>query len=111
LHFLKQALHFSQTGIALFSNRHCTFLKQPLSFGIKLFQTGIALFSNRHYAFLKQALHFEELRPMRPKARETTQHGSPPGWLEENDPAEHRAAKPVIESKHQLRGMLADLQL
>jgi hypothetical protein len=25
--------------------------------------------------------------PMRPKARETTQHGSPPSWVEENDPA------------------------
>jgi hypothetical protein len=24
---------------------------------------------------------------MRPKAREMTEHGSPPGWLEENDPA------------------------
>jgi hypothetical protein len=45
-----------------------------------------------------------------------TQHGSPPGWLEENDPAgqnfpddgclaEPKAAKPVIKSKHQLRGM------
>jgi hypothetical protein len=27
------------------------------------------------------------LHSKRPKARETTQHGSPPGWLEENDPA------------------------
>jgi hypothetical protein len=25
--------------------------------------------------------------PMMPKAREMTQHGSPPGWLEECDPA------------------------
>ncbi len=25
--------------------------------------------------------------PMRPKAREMTQHGGLPGWLEESDPA------------------------
>ncbi len=54
---------------------------------------------------------------MRQKARQTTLHGGPPGWLEKNDPAkwcfrgrlysltEPRAAKSVIESKHQLRGM------
>jgi hypothetical protein len=66
---------------------------------------------------------------MRPKGRETTQHGSPPGWLEENDPAgrdllddegsegvpyclaEPRAAKSVIESKHQLWDMPVDLLL
>ncbi len=55
---------------------------------------------------------------MRPKARETTHHGSPPGWLEEmtNDDgcftgpppsrlAGPRAAKPVLESKYQLQGM------
>ncbi len=61
--------------------------------------------------------------------RTLTQQGSPPDELEENDPAgrvllmmkalegvpyrlaEPRATKPVIESKHQLRGMLADLPL
>ncbi len=55
---------------------------------------------------------------MRPKARETTHHGSPPGSLEEmtNDdgcftgtPPSRlpgpRAAKPVLESKYQLQGM------
>ncbi len=25
--------------------------------------------------------------PMSPKAREMTQHGGPPSWLEKNDPA------------------------
>ncbi len=25
--------------------------------------------------------------PVRPKARELAQHGAPPGWLEESDPA------------------------
>jgi hypothetical protein len=25
--------------------------------------------------------------PMKPKVREMTQHGGPPGWLEESDPA------------------------
>jgi hypothetical protein len=62
--------------------------------------------------------------PMRPKARETTQHESPQGWLEENDPAwqdllmmvllssaQPRASKPVIKSKHQLRPGLAYVQL
>jgi hypothetical protein len=58
---------------------------------------------------------------MRKKARGMTQHGSPPGWLKENDPArlnlpndgcfrgrliycltEPRAATSVIESKHKL---------
>ncbi len=27
------------------------------------------------------------VRTMRPKAREMTQHGGAPGWLEESDPA------------------------
>jgi len=27
------------------------------------------------------------LYPMRPKTRDLTQHGGPPGWLEEGDPA------------------------
>jgi hypothetical protein len=26
------------------------------------------------------------MRPVRPKAREMTLHGGPPGWLEESDP-------------------------
>ena len=28
-----------------------------------------------------------QLKPMRPKARGLAQHGGPPGWLEESDPA------------------------
>jgi hypothetical protein len=31
--------------------------------------------------------------PMRSKAKGTTQHGSPPGWLEENDPMRARFAE------------------
>ncbi len=27
------------------------------------------------------------MQKMRPKAREVAQHGGPPGWLEESDPA------------------------
>jgi hypothetical protein len=30
---------------------------------------------------------FLSVLPIRPKAREMTQHGVPPGWLEESDPA------------------------
>jgi hypothetical protein len=29
----------------------------------------------------------ESVRPVRPKARGLAQHGGPPGWLEESDPA------------------------
>ncbi len=29
----------------------------------------------------------EDSHPKRPKAREETQHGGPPGWLEKSDPA------------------------
>jgi hypothetical protein len=62
---------------------------------------------------------------MRPKTRERTQHGGPPGWLEESDPAgwnlccdgrsmppslTHRAACPRLEllsCKHTPLGLLA----